>query len=213
MIDRADPAPRCLFTLGSAALLRPAPLRQAPVVYTHGEEPKHLTLPGHDTMMALKHGGANALVELEVEGELQLALTKQVQVDPIKRFLEHVDFIAVKRGEKVTVDVPIHIAGEAAKETLVVTETAAVSVEAEATHIPEWIEVSVEGAEAGTLIYASDLQLPAGSELLTDPETLVVNVAAQVSEEALEAELESTEDELGIEKDEAEDAEAAEGDE
>jgi large subunit ribosomal protein L25 len=183
------------------------------VVYTHGEEPKHLTLPGHDTMMALKHGGANALVELEVEGELQLALTKQVQVDPIKRFLEHVDFIAVKRGEKVTVDVPIHIAGEAAKETLVVTETAAVSVEAEATHIPEWIEVSVEGAEAGTLIYASDLQLPAGSELLTDPETLVVNVAAQVSEEALEAELESTEDELGIEKDEAEDAEAAEGDE
>ncbi len=164
-------------------------------------------------MMALKHGGANALVELEVEGELQLALTKQVQVDPIKRFLEHVDFIAVKRGEKVTVDVPIHIAGEAAKETLVVTETAAVSVEAEATHIPEWIEVSVEGAEAGTLIYASDLQLPAGSELLTDPETLVVNVAAQVSEEALEAELESTEDELGIEKDEAEDAEAAEGDE
>ncbi len=134
-------------------------------------------------MMALKHGGANALVELEIDGKLQLALTKQVQIDPIKRFLEHVDFVAVKRGEKVVVDVPIHLVGEAAKETLVVTETAAVSVEAEATHIPEWIEVSVEGAEVGTLIHASDLQLPKGSTLLTDPETLVVNVAAPAAEE------------------------------
>ena len=153
------------------------------VVYAHGEAPQHLTLPGHDTMMALKHGGANALVELEIDGKLQLALTKQVQIDPIKRFLEHVDFVAVKRGEKVVVDVPIHLVGEAAKETLVVTETAAVSVEAEATHIPEWIEVSVEGAEVGTLIHASDLQLPKGSTLLTDPETLVVNVAAPAAEE------------------------------
>ena len=203
---------RTEFGKGAARRIRRADKVPA-VVYPHGEEPKHLTLPGHDTMMALKHGGANALVELEVEGELQLALPKQVQDAPIKRFLEHVDFIAVKRGEKVTVDVPVHLNGEAAKETLVVTENATVSLEAEATHIPEWIEGSVEGAEAGTLIYASDLSLPSGTTLLTDPETLVVNVAAQVSEEALEAELESTEDELGIEKDEAEDAEAAEGDE
>ncbi|MAO81420.1 50S ribosomal protein L25/general stress protein Ctc [uncultured Nocardioides sp.] len=201
---------RTEFGKGAARRIRRADKVPA-VVYTHGEQPRHLTLPGHDTMMALKHGGANALVELDIEGELQLALTKQVQVDPIKRFLEHVDFIAVKRGEKVTVDVPIHLNGEAAKETLVVTENATVSLEAEATHIPEWIEVSIEGAEAGTLIYASDLVLPKGSELLTDPETLIVNVAQQQSEEALEADLESAEDEAGIEREESGEA-AAEGD-
>ena len=173
------------------------------VVYAHGEEPQHITLPGHDTMMALKHGGANALLELEIDGKTQLALTKQVQVDPIKRHLEHVDFVAVKRGEKVTVDVPVHVVGEAGPETLVVTENATVSVEAEATHIPEFFEVSVEGAEAGTLIYASDLDLPKGTTLLTDPETLVVNVAQQVSAEALEAELEAAEDEAGIEREES----------
>ena len=173
------------------------------VVYAHGEEPQHITLPGHDTMMALKHGGANALLELDIDGKTQLALTKQVQVDPIKRHLEHVDFVAVKRGEKVTVDVPVHVVGEAGPETLVVTENATVSVEAEATHIPEFFEVSVEGAEAGTLIYASDLSLPKGTTLLTDPETLVVNVAQQVSAEALEAELEAAEDEAGIEREES----------
>lgn len=191
------------------------------VVYSQGGEPQHLTLPGHDTMMALKHGGANALLELDIEGTTQLALTKQVQVDPIRRVLEHVDFVAVKRGEKVTVDVPVVVVGEAGPETLVVTENATVSVEAEATHIPESFEVSVEGAEAGTLIYASDITLPSGTTLLTDPETLVVNVAQQISAEALEAELEEAEAEAGIEREEsdedaadapAESAESTEGD-
>jgi large subunit ribosomal protein L25 len=181
------------------------------VVYSQGGEPQHLTLPGHDTMMALKHGGANALLELDIDGTTQLALTKQVQVDPIRRVLEHVDFVAVKRGEKVTVDVPVVVIGEAGPETLVVTENASVSVEAEATHIPESFEVSVEGAEAGTLIYASDLSLPSGTTLLTDPETLVVNVAQQVSAEALEAELEEAEAEAGIEREESDEDAAAEG--
>ena len=208
---------RTEFGKGAARRIRRADKVPA-VVYAHGEEPQHITLPGHDTMMALKHGGANALLELEIDGKPQLALTKQVQVDPIKRHLEHVDFVAVKRGEKVTVDVPVHVVGEAGPETLVVTENATVSVEAEATHIPESFEVSVEGAEAGTLIYASDISLPKGTTLLTDPETLVVNVAQQVSAEALEAELEAAEDEAGIEREESdEDAEApaeaaAEGD-
>ena len=103
-------------------------------------------LPGHETMMALKHGGSNALLELDIDGSTQLALTKQVQVDPIRRTLEHIDFVAVRKGEKVTVDVGIHLAGEAAPETLVVTENTTVSLEAEATNIPEWIEVSIEGA-------------------------------------------------------------------
>jgi large subunit ribosomal protein L25 len=174
------------------------------VIYGHGNEPVHVTLPGHETMMALKHGGANALLELEIDGDSQLALTKQVQVDPIRRVLEHIDFVAVRRGEKVTVDVPVHVVGEAAPETLVVTESATVQVEAEATNIPEYIEISVEGAEIGTQIHASDLQLPSGSTLLTDPEALVVNVTQQVSQEALEAELEEAEAEAGIEREEHE---------
>ncbi|CAI9398833.1 50S ribosomal protein L25/general stress protein Ctc [Nocardioides sp. T2.26MG-1] len=173
------------------------------VVYGHGNDPIHVTLPGHETMMALKHGGANALLELDIEGKTQLALTKQVQIDPIKRLLEHVDFVAVIKGEKVTVDVPVQLVGEAARETLVVTENATIQLEAEATHIPEYIEVDIEGAEAGTQIHASDLKLPSGSTLLLDPEALVVNVTAQQSAEALEAELEEAEAEAGIEREES----------
>ena len=183
------------------------------VIYGHGNEPVHVTLPGHETMMALKHGGANALLELDIDGKTQLALTKQVQIDPIKRHLEHVDFVAVKKGEKVTVDVPVHLVGEAAKETLVVTEQATVQLEAEATHIPEYIEVDIDGADVGTQIHASDLSLPSGSTLLTEGETLVVNVTQQVSAEALEAELEAAEAEAGIEREEHEEVAevAAEG--
>jgi large subunit ribosomal protein L25 len=183
------------------------------VVYGHGNDPVHLTLPGHDTMMAIKHGGANALLELDIEGQSQLALTKQVQVDPIRRVLEHIDFVAVRRGEKVTVDVPVHVTGEAAPETLVVTEHSTVQVEAEATNIPERIEVSVEGAAIGTQIHASDLVLPEGTTLLTDPESLVVNVTQQQSQEQLDAELTEAEAEAGIVHEESEaEGEAAEGD-
>ncbi|QSR27954.1 50S ribosomal protein L25 [Nocardioides aromaticivorans] len=181
------------------------------VVYGHGNDPIHVTLPGHDTMMAIKHGGANALLELDINGESQLALTKQVQVDPVRRVLEHVDFVAVKRGEKVTVDVPVIVVGEAAAETLVVTENATIQVEAEATHIPEQFEVDVTDAEAGTQFLASQIALPSGTTLLTDAETLVVNVTAAQTAEAAEAELEQAEAEAGIEKDEPEAAEAAEG--
>jgi large subunit ribosomal protein L25 len=176
------------------------------VVYGHGNDPVHVTLPGHDTMMALKHGGANALLELDIEGQSQLALTKQVQVDPIRRVLEHIDFVAVRRGEKVTVDVPVHVQGEAAPETLVVTEHATVQVEAEATAIPERIEVSVEGAAIGTQIHASDLVLPEGTTLLTDPESLIVNVTQAQTAEQLEAELAEAEAEAGIVHEEGEEA-------
>jgi large subunit ribosomal protein L25 len=186
------------------------------VIYSHGDMPTHLTLPGHDTMMAIKHGGANALLDLQISGSSQLALTKHVQIDPIRRVIEHVDFVAVKRGEKVTVDVPVHVVGDAAPETLVVTENSVVSVEAEATHIPEYFEVSVEGAAVGTLIHASDLTLPSGTTLLSDDELLIVNVTQQISEEELEAELEEAEAEAGIEREESDDEEAeaaaAEGD-
>jgi large subunit ribosomal protein L25 len=194
---------RTEFGKGAARRIRRADKVPA-VVYGHGNDPIHLTLPGHDTMMALKHGGANALLELDIDGKSQLALTKQVQIDPIKRHLEHVDFVAVVKGEKVTVEVPVHLNGEAARETLVVTETATIQLEAEATHIPEHIEVSIEGLPAGTQILASDLQLPSGSTLLLDPETLIINITEQQSQEALEAELEEAEAEAGIERAEGE---------
>ena len=180
------------------------------VVYGHGNDPIHLTLPGHATMMALKHGGANALLELDIEGDEQLALTKQVQVDPIRRVLEHIDFVAVRRGEKVTVDVPIHTVGEAAPETLVVTENSTVQVEAEATHIPEYIEVDIAGAQGGTQILASQLVLPSGTTLLADNELLIVNDTQQVSAAALEAELAEAEAEAGIEREESDEEKAAE---
>ena len=172
------------------------------VLYGHGTHPVHVTLPGHETMMALKHGGSNALLELDIDGTSQLALTKQVQIDPIRRTLEHIDFVAVRKGEKVTVDVGIHLTGEAAPETLVVTENTTISLEAEATNIPEWIEVSIEGAEIGTQILAGQLDLPEGSTLLTDEETLIVNITNAPTEEEVEAELEEAEAEAGIEREE-----------
>ncbi|HEX6514715.1 MAG TPA: 50S ribosomal protein L25/general stress protein Ctc [Nocardioidaceae bacterium] len=199
---------RTEFGKGAARRIRRADKVPA-VLYGHGEPPVHLTLPGHDTMLALKHGGANALLNLEIEGKTQLALAKQVQRDPIKGFLEHVDMVIVKRGEKVTVDVPVHVVGEAAPETLVTVDHPTVTVEAEATHIPEYIEVDVEGAEVGTQILAKDLKLPSGSTLHLDEETLVVNVAHAPTAEQVEEELASAEAEVGIEREEAAEPEEA----
>jgi len=196
--EKITAEPRTEFGKGAARRIRRDDKIPA-VIYGHGNEPVHVILPGHQTMMALKHGGANALLSLDVDGSEQLALTKDIQVDPIRRVIEHLDFVAVKRGEKVTVDVPIHVVGDAAPETLVVTENAVVSVEAEATHIPEFFEVSVEGAAIGTQVHAKDLDLPKGTTLLADEELLIVNVTQQVSAEALEAELAEAEAEAGIE--------------
>ncbi|MDF8266507.1 50S ribosomal protein L25/general stress protein Ctc [Luteipulveratus flavus] len=178
------------------------------VLYGHGSEPVHLTLPGHETMLALKQ--VNALLTIELDGKDQLALAKDVQRDPIKPIIEHVDLVVVRRGEKVTVDVPVHVEGEAAPETVVTVENASLQVEAEATHIPESFTVSVEGLEAGSQILAKQVELPSGTTLVADEELLVVNVTAQVTQEALDAELEEAEAEAGIEHDESE-AEAAEG--
>src|SRR3954463_10509491 len=169
------------------------------VIYGHGNDPIHVTLPGHDTMLAIKHGGANAVLNIEIDGKVQLALTKQIQADPVKGYLEHIDFVAVRKGEKVTVEVPVHLVGEAASETFVQLENNVVTLEAEATHIPENIEVSIEGAEAGPQITAAQLELPQGSTLVSDSDQLIVNVTQAVSEEALEAELAEAEAEAGIE--------------
>jgi large subunit ribosomal protein L25 len=178
--------PRTKFGKGAARSIRREGNIPA-VMYGHGTEPVHISLPGHQTMMALKV--ANALLTIEIDGVDQLALAKDIQRDPIRPLIEHVDLVVVRMGEKVTVDVPVHVVGAAAVETVVTVENNTVELAVEATHIPENIEVSVEGIQAGTQILASDLVLPEGAELVTDAEMLIVNITQAISEEALEAEL------------------------
>ncbi len=178
------------------------------VLYGHGTAPVHITLPGHDTMMALKH--ANALLSIELDGASQLALAKDVQRDPIRPVIEHVDLVIVRRGEKVTVDVPVHVEGEAGPETVVTVESQAVALLVEATDIPGSIVVSVAGLPAGTQIKAAELELPEGAALAVDEELLVVNITAMISEAALEAELAEAEAVAGVEREEAGEPGAAE---
>jgi large subunit ribosomal protein L25 len=201
--------PRTEFGKGAARRIRRSDKVPA-VLYGHGTDPQHITLPGHDTMLALKHGGANALLTISVDGKEQMALPKQIQRDPIKGFLEHLDLIIVRKGEKVTVDIPVHLVGDPNPDALIVTETSLVSVEAEATHIPEYIEVSIEGINVGDQILAKDLTLPSGSTVLLDDEHLIVNVTHAPTAEELEEELAEAEAEAGIEREESEE-EAAEG--
>jgi large subunit ribosomal protein L25 len=204
--------PRTEFGKGAARRIRRAAKVPA-VLYGHGGDPVHITLPGHGTMLALKHGGVNALLTIAVEGKEQLALPKQVQRDPIKGFIEHLDLIVVRKGEKVTVDIPVHLSGEADPDALVVTETATISVEAEATHIPEFVEVSIEGLSVGDSVLAKDLVLPAGATVLLDDDTLIVNVTHAPTAEEVDQELSEAEAEVGIERDESDEdlAAAAEG--
>jgi large subunit ribosomal protein L25 len=197
--------PRTEFGKGAARRIRRAAKIPA-VLYGHGSDPIHVTLPGHDTMLALKHGGANALLTIAIDGKEQLTLPKQIQRDPVKGFLEHLDLVIVRRGEKVTVDVPVHVVGEPAGDALVVTEASTVSVEAEATHIPEFVEVSVDGAEVGHQILAKDLSLPGGATVLADDDTLIVNVTHAPTADELESELASAEADAGIERDEPQEA-------
>jgi large subunit ribosomal protein L25 len=202
---------RTEFGKGAARRIRRADKVPA-VLYGHGTDPIHISLPGHETMLALKHGGANALLTITVEGTDQMALPKQVQRDPIKGFIEHLDLLIVRRGEKVTVDIPVHLSGEAEADALVVTETSTVSVEAEATHIPEYVEVSIEGAKVGDQIFAKDLQVPSGSRVLLDDDALVVNVTHAPTAEEVEEELSEAEADAGIEHEQPA-AEAGAGDE
>ncbi|MGI8868740.1 MAG: 50S ribosomal protein L25/general stress protein Ctc [Mycobacteriales bacterium] len=177
------------------------------VIYGHGEDPQHVSLPGHQLMLALKN--PNALLTLALPAGDQLALAKAVQRDVIKGFIEHVDLLMVRRGEKVTVEIPITYVGEARPDTVVNHELTVLSVEAEATHLPDGVEVSVEGLGVGDQILAGDVALPTGSSLITEPDQLLVGIQAAPTAEALEAELAEAEAEAGIEHEEA--AEPAEG--
>ena len=187
---------RTEFGKGAARRIRRAHKVPA-VLYGHGTAPIHIALPGHETLLALRT--ANALLSIEVDGISQLALPKQVQRDPLKHTIEHVDLVIVRRGEKVTVDVPVQVEGEAGLDTLVVVDHNSIRIEAEATNIPQQILVSVEGLPAGTQILARDLQIPTGSSVELDPETLIVNVTNAPTVEAIEAELAEAEAEAGIE--------------
>jgi large subunit ribosomal protein L25 len=144
------------------------------VLYGHGSEPRHLSLPGHELLLALRT--PNVLIRLEGAVD-ELALPKGVQRDPIKGFLEHVDLLLVRRGEKVTVDIPVIVTGEVA-DGILDQQLVSVSVETEATHIPEGVEVDVEGLEVGTQITTADLKLPKGTTLAADPEALVLIISA-----------------------------------
>ena len=162
------------------------------VLYGHGTDPQHLNLPARELAAILRNNGLNAVIDLDIEGTSQLALTKQIDVHPIRNYIEHADLLVIRRGEKVTVEVTILVEGDAAPGTLVTQEANSVEIEADALSIPENIVVSVEGVEAGNSVQASDLDLPEGVELVTDPETLIVAIneaptAADLEEEAVEA--------------------------
>lgn len=158
------------------------------VLYGHQSDPQHLAVNAQAFAAILREHGTNAVLNLNIDGKQQLALTKSVVVHPIRRYIEHADLLIVKRGEKVTADVNVTVTGDAAAGTLVTQEATTVSIEAEALNIPESIEVSVEGAEEGTQITAADLSLPKGVTLAVDPETLVVNVITAPVVEEPEAE-------------------------
>ncbi|MEV0485938.1 50S ribosomal protein L25/general stress protein Ctc [Streptomyces sp. NPDC050508] len=163
------------------------------VVYGHGVDPLHITLPGHELQLALRT--PNVLLTLDIEGKTQLAIPKAVQRDAIKGYLEHVDLLTVKSGEKVTVEVYVHTEGELAPGSFLLEHVlSTITVEAEATHIPESVTVSIAGLEAGAAIAAKDIPLPAGTTLAIDEDAVVLQVlAAQAEEASADADAESTE--------------------
>jgi large subunit ribosomal protein L25 len=184
---RIDAEPRDEFGKGPARRIRRNG-RVPAVLYGHRTDPRHLTLPGHEVLLALRT--PNVLIRLEgLSGGPQLALPKAIQRDPIRGYVEHVDLLTVRRGEKVTVDIPVTIVGEVAPDGLLDQQLVQISVEAEATNIPTGIEVDVEGMAIGASVHASDLRLPAGVTLADEPELLVLHVLAAPTAEQMEAEI------------------------
>ena len=182
--------PRTEFGKGAARRVRRAG-RVPAIVYGHGTETRHITLPGHELLMALKT--PNVLIEVDgLSGRPQLTLPKAVQRDPLRGVIEHVDLIMVRRGEKVTVEVPVQVTGEIEPGGLLDPQMVRLPVEAEATQIPQAIEVDVEGMEIGAAVHAGDLALPQGVTLVAEPDALVLHVLAAPTAEQIEAELGET---------------------
>ena len=183
-------ATRTEFGKGAARRERRAG-RVPAVLYGHGTETRHLTLPGHEVLLALRT--ANVLIRLDgLPGGAQLALPKAVQRDAIRGTVEHVDLVLVRRGEKVTVDIPVTITGEVAPDGLLDQQLIQISVETEATHIPTGIEVDVTGLAIGASVTAGDLKLPSGTSLAGEPEILVLHVIAAPTAAQIEAEIGET---------------------
>jgi large subunit ribosomal protein L25 len=158
------------------------------VLYGHGEKPRHISLPAREFAAAIRHGGANQLFNIDISdgGGNALALPKAIQRDPIKDTYEHVDLLLVRRGEKVTVDVPVQLTGTAARNTLIVHENDTLSILADATRLPDHLEVSIEGLDAGSRVTAGDVQLPSGVELAADSELVVAVISAAPTAEQME---------------------------
>ena len=152
------------------------------VIYGHGQEPRHVSLPAREFTTAIRHGGANVLLTLEVDGDEQLAIPKAIQRNAIKGHYEHVDLLAVRRGEKGTVDVPLSIVGSLVAGGMLAQENNTVSVEADATRLPSEIEVSIDGLSIGSHVTAGDLALPPGTTLVTDAETILLLIQASPTE-------------------------------
>jgi large subunit ribosomal protein L25 len=176
---------RTNFGKGAARRIR-ATGKIPAVIYGHGTEPQHVTLPGHEVSLILRK--ANAVFDLDIQGKSQLALVKDVQKDPVRQIIEHIDLVIVRKGEKVTIDIPIHVIGEAAPGTQVLQDANTLSIEAEATNIPERLTVDIEGLGEGTQIHASDVTLPEGSTLISDPDVLVVGITGATDADLGEAE-------------------------
>ncbi|WP_283135396.1 50S ribosomal protein L25/general stress protein Ctc [Rhizohabitans arisaemae] len=179
--------PRNEFGKGAARKIRRADKVPA-VLYGHGTDSRHLTLPGHALMIALRT--PNVLIKLKgLEGGDELAIPKGVQRDPIKGFIEHIDLLLVKRGEKVNVEIPVTVTGDVVAGGLLDQQLIQVAVEAEATHIPSGVEVDITGLEVGTAVLAGDLKLARGVSLVADAETLVLHVIAAPTAEQMEGEV------------------------
>lgn len=185
------------FGKGFARRLRAAGKIPA-VIYGHGTEPVHVALPGHQTALLIRR--ANAVLELDVNGTHQLTLVKDVQKDPVHQVIEHIDLLVVKKGEKVQVEVPILVVGEPFAGTIANLDAQTITLEVEATHIPQNIEVDVEGLEDGTHITAADLKLPKGATLAADPEVLVVAISVPAATLAAEDEIAEADAEVAAEQ-------------
>ena len=193
---RISAEPRTEFGKGGARRTRRSG-RVPAVLYGHGTDPRHISLPARDFEHALRTDGANVLLALQIDGSDELALPKSIQRNPVRGSIEHIDLILVRRGEKITVEVAINIVGEVAPGGLLDHQLTTISVAAEATHIPSGFEVSIDGLEIGGSIHAKDVTLPSGTELQTDPEAVVVHIMAAPTQEELEADLAAAEEELG----------------
>jgi len=177
--------PRTEFGKGGARRTRRAGKVPA-VLYGHGEAPKHIALPAREFAAAIRHGGINQIFNISLDGSETLALPKAIQRDPLKDTFEHVDLLIVRRGERVTVEVPVQLTGEAAKGTLVVVEHDRLSITADALELPDHLEASLEGLEAGSHVTAGSVALPSGVELAVDVEMIIAVVSVAPTAEQLE---------------------------